>query len=46
MSGPPESDPVRELERDRRQERRLLWKGLLALLVVVVLACVRQRYFV
>ena len=35
-----------ELDRDRAFERSLFWKGLLALLVVVVVAVIRQRYFV
>ncbi len=39
-------DPIEELEHDRRMERRLLWKGLLALLVVVLVAWLRQHYFV
>ena len=34
-----------ELDRDRDFERSLFWKGLLALLVVVVVAVIRQRYF-
>jgi hypothetical protein len=34
-----------ELENDRKAERRLLWKALLALLIVLVFAWVRQRYF-
>ncbi|SHF54227.1 hypothetical protein SAMN05443575_0247 [Jatrophihabitans endophyticus] len=33
-----------ELAADRRTERRMLWKGLLALLVVVVLVVLRQHY--
>ncbi len=36
--------PGEELEKDRRTERRLLWKALVALLIVVVFAIVRQRY--
>ena len=32
------------LEHDRRVERRMLWKGLLSLLLIVVVIIVRQRY--
>ena len=34
-----------ELAHDRRVERVLLWKGILALLFVLLVAYVRQRYF-
>ena len=34
-----------ELERDRRHERRLLWKALFALAVVTVLLVVRAVLF-
>lgn len=30
---------------DRSAERRLIWKGLLAVIVVVVLAVARQRWW-
>ena len=33
-----------ELEHDRRAERLLLWKGVLALLFVLAVAYVRNRY--
>lgn len=33
------------LAHDRAVERRLLWKGLLALLVVVALPVIRQRWW-
>jgi hypothetical protein len=32
------------LEHDRGVERRILWKGVLALLVVGLVVVVRQRY--
>ena len=35
-----------ELEQDRRAEARVLWKGVLALFGTVVLAFVRQRWWV
>jgi predicted nucleic acid-binding Zn ribbon protein len=35
---------VEELATDRRREKRLFWKGILAAVVVVVVAVVRQRY--
>jgi hypothetical protein len=38
--------PAQELKRDRGIERRMLWKGLLSLAVVVVVVLVRQRYLV
>jgi hypothetical protein len=38
--------PQEELDADRAFERRLLWKGLFALALVVVVAIVRSRYFV
>ena len=34
-----------ELAHDRRAERLLLWKGLLALLLMLCVAYVRHRYF-
>ena len=34
-----------ELARDRRAERLLLWKGLLALLLALAVAYLRHRYF-
>jgi predicted nucleic acid-binding Zn ribbon protein len=41
------SDGARdELVADRRRERALLWKGLLALLVVVALVLARQQWWV
>lgn len=33
------------LAHDRSAERRLIWKGLLAVIVVVALAVVRQRWW-
>ncbi|MCW2597172.1 MAG: hypothetical protein JWP39_3060 [Jatrophihabitans sp.] len=36
--------PQDELRADRRAERLLVWKGLLALLLVVLVAWVRHRY--
>lgn len=35
-----------ELQADRRRERLLLWKGILALAVVVAVVVVRQLYLV
>ncbi|WP_375486985.1 hypothetical protein [uncultured Jatrophihabitans sp.] len=35
-----------ELAHDRRAERLLLWKGLAALVLVVIVAYVRHRYLV
>lgn len=37
-------DPGDELAHDRRREKLLLWKGLLAFAVVVVVVVVRQLY--
>lgn len=37
--------PPELLGRDRRTERRLWWKGLLAIAVVLVLAYVRHRWW-
>jgi hypothetical protein len=36
--------PTEMLEHDRGVERRLLWKGVLALLIVVLVVVVRQHY--
>jgi hypothetical protein len=36
--------PAEMLDHDRAVERRMLWKGLLALLIVVAIVLVRQRY--
>lgn len=38
--------PADELDADRRREKRLFWKGVLAALVTVVVVVVRQRYLV
>ncbi|MHA3703288.1 hypothetical protein ACXR2U_14005 [Jatrophihabitans sp. YIM 134969] len=37
-------DPVDELRHDRRREKLLLWKGVLAAVVVAVVIVVRQLY--
>lgn len=38
-------DPFDELRHDRAFERRVLWKGIAALVLVVVVVLVRQFYF-
>jgi hypothetical protein len=38
--------PQEELDADRAFERRLLWKGLFALTVVVVVVIIRTLYLV
>lgn len=38
--------PEDELRTDRRREERLLWKGILSVLVVVAVVYVRQRYLI
>ncbi len=38
--------PVEELDQDRRVERRMLWKGVLSALLVVVTVLIRQRYWI
>lgn len=40
----PEAVAATELDASRRSERRLFWKELLALAVVVALVVVRQRW--
>lgn len=47
MSGVHDVDAERAelLAHDRSAERRLVWKGLLSLFVVVALAVVRQRWW-
>lgn len=42
----PEMTPTEMLEHDRAVERRMLWKGVLSLLLVIVVIVVRQRYLV
>jgi cell division septal protein FtsQ len=46
MSDNDRDDAAAELRRDRRVERRLVWKVLFALAVVVVIVWARQSYFV
>ena len=41
-----EDAAAERLRHDRRAEQRLFWKGVLALLVVVLLVLIRQRYLV
>ena len=36
--------PQEMLDQDRAFERRLLWKGLLSLLIITLVIVVRQRY--
>lgn len=36
--------PAEELAADRRREKRLFWKGVLAAVAVAVVIVVRQRY--
>jgi hypothetical protein len=38
-------DPLDELRHDRAFERRVLWKGIVALALVVVVVLVRHFYF-
>lgn len=38
--------PYEELEHDRGVERRILWKALASLVVVLLVVYLRQRYFV
>ena len=45
MSEDAKPDPEELVRADHRREQRLLWKGLLALLVVVVVVLIRQWYF-
>jgi hypothetical protein len=40
-----ERDARRELRDDRRIERRLVWKGIFALLVAAAVGWLRQRYW-
>lgn len=45
--GPTELERAeQELDRDRRRERTLSWKGVFAVAVTAGVAFVRQRYFV
>ena len=37
-------DPLDELRRDRRTERRLVWKAAAALVIVAAYAVIRHRY--
>ncbi|MGI8882108.1 MAG: hypothetical protein ACR2KJ_16680 [Jatrophihabitans sp.] len=40
------SSPAEELAHDIRREKRITWKGLLAVVVAAVIALVRHRWWV
>lgn len=40
-----QDEQARELERDQRTEDRVFWKGVLALVITVLLALARQRWW-
>ncbi|WP_298889615.1 hypothetical protein [uncultured Serinicoccus sp.] len=46
MTTPARRTPEEILRADARGERGVLWKGLLALVLVLVLAYLRQRWWV